>query len=75
MSVIGSNAAAGLFNSQARVAKAAVNIAVADTPEGKDVSLDNELVSLEQAKTDFAANATVLKTDKELSKTLLDILA
>jgi hypothetical protein len=75
MSTIGTNAVSGLLNSQQRVEKSAVKIAIADTDAGRDVSQEGELVNIAQASNDFAANATVLKVDKQISKTLLDILA
>jgi hypothetical protein len=75
MTTVTANALFGLNNSQQRVAAAAGNIARAGTELGQDVSVDSELVNVEIAKNDFAANATVLKIDKQTKDRLLDILA
>ncbi len=73
MTSITSNAISGLLNSQQRVEKSAVKVAIADTDPS--ISTDAELVNIEAAKNDFAANATVLKVSKQLTDKLLDILA
>lgn len=74
MTSIPTSTTSALLSSQARVAKAADNIAKAGAGIGKS-DLDEELVNVEQAKNDFQANATLLKVEKQLNKTLLDILA
>ncbi|MGH6894179.1 MAG: hypothetical protein ACREEP_18185 [Dongiaceae bacterium] len=58
----------GLKKAEEKTQKAAENIA-----QG---SLDPEdIVALSLAATDFKANVAVLKTDSEMTKSLLDILA
>ena len=65
---ITSNALEGLKKATNTLENAAQNIA-----EG---SLDpQDVVSLSQASTGFKANAEVIKTDGELTKSLLDIKA
>jgi flagellar hook protein FlgE len=62
------NAIEGLKKAQNTVDQAAQNIAGgSQNPE--------DIVSLSQAATSFKANAAVIKTDAEISKTLLDIKA
>ena len=75
MSTIGSNAASGLLNSQARINQSATKIAIQDTPQGKDVDSTEELLKVQTAKNDFSANATVLKVERQTTEKLLDILA
>ena len=43
--------------------------------EGADVDLGDEMVNLMMAKTDFGANAAVIRTADEMQGALLDILA
>lgn len=74
MTSIPTSTTAALLASQARVAKAADTIAKSGAGIGTS-DLNEELVSVEQAKNDFQANATILKVEKQLNKTLLDILA
>jgi hypothetical protein len=63
-----STAIEGLKKAQNTVNQAAQNIAGgSQDPE--------DIVSLSQAATSFKANAAVIKTDDEISKTLLDIKA
>jgi hypothetical protein len=63
-----SNAIEGLKKAQGTIDNAAQNIAGgSQNPE--------DIVSLSQAATSFKANAAVIKTDNEISKTLLDIKA
>jgi flagellar hook-associated protein FlgK len=45
------------------------------TQEFPNVSLDQELVNTQVATYDYKANAVLLKTQRELNKTLLDIQA
>jgi flagellar hook protein FlgE len=63
-----SNAIEGLKKAQNTVDTAAQNIA-GGSQDPQDI------VSLSQAATSFKANAAVIKTDDEISKTLLDIKA
>ena len=63
-----STAIEGLKKAQKTVDQAAQNIAGgSQDPE--------DIVALSQAATSFKANAAVIKTDNEISKTLLDIKA
>ena len=63
-----SNAIEGLKKAQNTVNQAAQNIAGgSQDPE--------DIVALSQAAIGFKANAAVIKTDNEISKTLLDIKA
>jgi len=63
-----SNAIEGLKKAQNTVDQAAQNIAGgSQDPE--------DIVALSQAAIGFKANAAVIKTDNEISKTLLDIKA
>jgi flagellar hook protein FlgE len=63
-----SNAIEGLKKAQNTLNTAAQNIAGgSQDPE--------DIVSLSQAAISFKANAAVIKTDNEISKTLLDIKA
>jgi flagellar hook protein FlgE len=63
-----SNAIDGLKKAQNTLDNAAQNIA-GGSQDPQDI------VSLSQAATSFKANAAVIKTDDQLSKTLLDIKA
>jgi flagellar hook protein FlgE len=63
-----STAIQGLKKAQNTVDQAAQNIA-GGSQDPQDI------VSLSQAATSFKANAAVIKTDDEMSKTLLDIKA
>ncbi len=63
-----SNAIEGLKKAQSTLDTAAQNIA-GGSQDPQDI------VSLSQAATSFKANAAVIKTDNEISKTLLDIKA
>jgi hypothetical protein len=63
-----SNAIEGLKKAQNTIANAAQNIA-GGSQDPQDI------VALSQAATSFKANAAVIKTENELSKTLLDIKA
>jgi flagellar hook protein FlgE len=63
-----SNAIEGLKKAQNTVDQAAQNIA-GGSQDPQDI------VALSQAATSFKANAAVIKTDDEISKTLLDIKA
>lgn len=63
-----SNAIEGLKKSQNTLQQAAQNIA-GGSQDPQDI------VSLSQAATGFKANAAVIKTDDQLTKTLLDIKA
>jgi flagellar hook protein FlgE len=63
-----SNAIEGLKKAQNTVDKAAQNIA-GGSQDPQDI------VALSQAATSFKANAAVIKTQNEISKTLLDIKA
>ena len=65
-------AVSGLTQSVARATQSASNIANASLT-GKNV--DEDLVKLSMAKTDYAANATVIKTEQKMQKALLDIKA
>ena len=62
------NAIDGLKKAQSQLEQASQNIA-SGSQDPQDI------VSLSQAATGFKANAAVIKTDAELSKTLLDIKA
>lgn len=63
-----SNAIEGLKKAQSTLNTAAQNIAGgSQDPE--------DIVALSQAAISFKANAAVIKTDNEISKTLLDIKA
>jgi len=73
MSTISSTAVSGILNSQARVARSAENVVKAGAGLGGDQT--EELVKIEQASTDFKANAKVLEVSQDLNKTLLDVLA
>ena len=63
-----STAIEGLKKAQSTVDQAAQNIA-GGSQDPQDI------VALSQAATSFKANAAVIKTDNEISKTLLDIKA
>ncbi len=63
-----SNAIEGLKKAQSTLDTAAQNIA-GGSQDPQDI------VSLSQAATSFKANAAVIKTDNEITKTLLDIKA
>ena len=63
-----SNAIEGLKKAQNTLDNAAQNIA-GGSQDPQDI------VALSQAATSFKANAAVIKTDNEISKTLLDIKA
>lgn len=63
-----SNAIEGLKKSQNTLQQTAQNIA-GGSQDPQDI------VSLSQAATGFKANAAVIKTDDQLTKTLLDIKA
>lgn len=72
MSITLQTSVQGLQGAATRVAKAADNVANVDTrPE---VNLDEELVNAVKAKQDYAANAEVIRTEKELQETLLGTL-
>ena len=62
------NAIDGLKKAQSQLEQASQNIA-SGSQDPQDI------VSLSQAATGFKANAAVIKTDDELTKTLLDIKA
>ena len=62
------NAIDGLKKAQSQLEQASQNIA-GGSQDPQDI------VSLSQAATGFKANAAVIKTDDELTKTLLDIKA
>jgi len=62
------NAIEGLKKAQSQLEQASQNIA-SGSQDPQDI------VSLSQAATGFKANAAVIKTDDELTKTLLDIKA
>ena len=63
-----SNAIEGLKKAQNTISNAAQNIA-GGSQDPQDI------VALSQAATSFKANAAVIKTEGELTKTLLDIKA
>ena len=63
-----STAIEGLKKAQSQLEGAAQNIA-SGSQDPQDI------VSLSQAATSFKANAAVIKTDDEMTKTLLDIKA
>ena len=63
-----SNAIEGLKKAQNTIDNAAQNIA-GGSQDPQDI------ISLSQAATSFKANAAVIKTENEISKTLLDIKA
>ena len=65
-------AVTGLYQAVARATQSAGNIANASLT-GKNV--DEDLVKLSMAKTDYASNATVIKTEQKMEKALLDIKA
>lgn len=69
MSTITANATQGLRLNEARVAQAADLIA------RNTGNTDDELIASKVAEGNFAANATVLRTGRELEKKLIDILA
>ena len=64
----------GLNNSASRIAKAASSIANASLT-GSSGNLSDGLVQIAEQKTDYAANAKVIRVEQETSKALLDILA
>jgi len=65
-------AVTGLYQAVARATQSANNIANASLT-GKNV--DEDLVKLSMAKTDYAANAVTIKTEQKMQKALLDIKA
>jgi hypothetical protein len=67
-------ALAGLDVATFTVNKAAENIARSGTP-GDTVGLSQELVSRMQGRNDFEANVEVLKTEDQMTHSLLDITA
>ena len=68
MSITLQTSVQGLQGAANRVAKAADNVANVDTRP--NVSLDEELVNAVKAKQDYAANAEVIRTEKELQEAL-----
>ena len=70
MSSVLSTAVRGLNQAVARVTQSANNIVNASST-GKN--LDKNLVDMNVSKTDYAANAAVIKTARKMDKALLDI--
>lgn len=62
-------ALSGLSNSATRAANTVSNIVNASSTN----QIDNSLVTLQESKIDYQANATVLKTAEKAQKSLLDI--
>jgi flagellar hook-associated protein FlgK len=62
--------ATGLYQAVALATQSASNVANASLT-GKNI--DEEMVNLLKAQTDFAANAAVLKTEGKMQRSLLDI--
>ncbi len=70
--VAGMSAATSRFNASAQ---RTVSWGVDKSEAGQDVDLGHEAVEQISAKTDFAANAAVIKTADEMTGALLDIIA
>jgi flagellar hook protein FlgE len=60
----------GLNQAVSHATQSAGNIANASLT---GTNVDGDLVNLSVAKTDYAANATVIKTEEKMQKALLDI--
>jgi flagellar hook protein FlgE len=60
----------GLSQAVSRATQSAGNVANASLT-GKNI--DGDMVNLAAAKTDFAANASAIKTEEKMQKALLDI--
>ncbi|MFA5040568.1 MAG: hypothetical protein WC464_02920 [Bdellovibrionales bacterium] len=67
-----STAVTGINQAVARATQSAGNVVNASST-GKDIARD--MVNINVAKTEVAANATVIKTQNEMGKTLLNIIA
>ena len=64
----------GMMAAQRRFDDSASRVARMDVP-GENVDLVQEVVSMAMAKTDFAANAQVIKAADRMTRDVLDILA
>ena len=71
MSTILSTAVSGLNSAVSRATQSARNIVNASST-GKNI--DKDLVDVNKDKTDYAANAAVIKTTRKMEKALLDIM-
>jgi hypothetical protein len=67
-----SSAVTGLYQAVARATQSANNVVNASST-GKNI--DEDMVNIGSAKTEVAADATVIKIEQEMQKTLLDIMA
>jgi len=66
----------GMEQATSSVDRTAAQIAKSGfTPQGDTVDLSSEMVSLMQARNDFATNVKVLQTEDDLTKSLLNIVA
>ena len=65
-----STAVTGLYRSVALATQSASNIANASLTQA---NVDQDMVNLEVAKTTFQANASLIKTEDKMQKSLLDI--
>jgi flagellar basal body rod protein FlgG len=64
----------GMNRASASLDQAASRIAAAPFPGGDSVDLSAEMVALMTARTSFAANVAVAKTEDQMSQSLLSIL-
>lgn len=65
---------AGMQKAEASLNRTAQRLATAASPESDQVDLSQEAVNLLAARTAFQANANVVKTESELSRSVLDML-
>lgn len=66
---------AGMHKAEASLQRTATRLAQAADSQSDSVDLSTEAVALLSAKAAFSANAAVLKTETDLSKNLVDLLA
>ena len=70
---------AGIDNATEKLDRAASRIAEASFPQGEgekdSVDLSRELVNLIEARRDFQINANVIRSDNEVYKSVVDLLA
>jgi hypothetical protein len=67
---------AGLAAAESSLNRTAASVARTGFPGGGDtVDLSSEAVALIEARNSFAANANVVRTEDQLTRSLLDIVA
>ena len=65
---------AGMQKAEASLNRTAARIATAADPQSDAVDLSAEAVAMMTARTAFAANAQVARTELELTRNLVDLL-